>query len=107
MRLGVSPLILEARFSDGSWTNPRKGQDDARNHRNTTHDRIEHDRVWPRHVDGEEPDVRHGLRGEERETRNHQGGDAQDDEKKSDYYEWSHLQSPIRVEPIACMTVVA
>src|SRR5579883_1398432 len=67
-----------AALSGGTRTKPHHGQDEARSQRDATHDRIEHDRVRPRDVDFEEPDVRHALRGEERESRDRQGDDTQD-----------------------------
>jgi hypothetical protein len=89
---------FEARLSGGSGTTPQKDQYDSRSQRNATHDRIEHDRVRPRDVDFEEPGVRHALRGEERETWNCQGDEAQDYQNQPDHYERSHLQAPFLVE---------
>jgi hypothetical protein len=54
-------------FVRGNLSEAHKAQDDARGQRAATHDRVEDDRVRPRDVDLEEPDVRHPLRGEERE----------------------------------------
>jgi hypothetical protein len=107
-----SGIDIEASFeasflSGGSGTTPHEDQDNPRNHRRDTHDRIQYDRVRPRNVDFEEPNVRHAVRGEVRETRDRQGDDAHDYQNQPDHDERSHSQPPVRVEQLALRTMMA
>src|SRR5439155_8923209 len=80
--------------SGGRGKAPRQEQKDAGDQGEASGDGIEEDRVRPGDVDGEEPDVRYALRGEERDARDRHSDEASEYQKQPNHGEWSHRQPP-------------
>jgi hypothetical protein len=77
------------------WSETHDNQDEARDHGNDPHDRVENDGMWLLHVDLEEPGIRNALGREVGESRNGESNDAEDDQDYAKHNKWFHGQCPV------------